>query len=122
MERYSPEDVSDEGLSDIYAYLADRTDEPPTGRVDVGATLYRRTGCYECHADEAQGGMHGPRLGPDPVTFAMFRWYTRHPTATMPPYSTNVLSDQDLADIYAFVQAQPAPLPLSSIPLLAPGR
>ena len=38
----------------------------------------------------------------------------------MPPYTAAVLSNQDLADIYAFLAARPQPPALSSIPLLAP--
>ncbi len=35
-------------------------------------------------------------------------------------YTTKVLSDRDLADIYAFLESLPKPAPVSSIPLLAP--
>jgi hypothetical protein len=36
----------------------------------------------------------------------------------MPPYTTKVLSDSDLANIYAFLQSRPTPPPVESIPLL----
>ncbi len=121
MPAYAAEILPDEDLSRMFAFLEAQTTEPASaGRVDVGAELYSAYGCYSCHADEAQGGQHGPRLGPDPITYARFEWYTRHPTRTMPPYSTVVLTDQEMADIYAFVEAQPQPPPLESIPLLAP--
>ena len=121
MPAYAAQAVPDEDLTRLFAYLeAQTTEASAAGRTDVGARLYSVYGCYSCHADEAQGGMHGPRLGPDPITYARFAWYVRHPTRTMPPYSPIVLSDLDIADIYAFVEAQPAPPPLSSIPLLAP--
>jgi mono/diheme cytochrome c family protein len=122
MPGYRAEDISEEDLTAIYAFLEPLAADtiPSAGRVDVGAMLYRKTGCYACHADEAQGGAQGPRLGPNPVTFAMFGWYTRHPTGGMPPYTSVVLSDQDLADIYAFVEARPQPPPVASIPLLVP--
>jgi len=121
MPPYSTQLVPDQGLIDMYAYLGPPVAQPaPAGRADVGATLYRQTGCYACHADEAQGGTQGPRIGPDPGTFSRFSWYHRHPTGAMPPYTATVLSDQDLADIYAFLQTRPQPPPVSSIPLLAP--
>ena len=121
MPAYNAQAVPDEDLTRLFAYLEAQTREASAaGRTDVGARLYSVYGCYSCHADEAQGGMHGPRLGPDPITYARFAWYVRHPTRTMPPYSPVVVSDRDIADIYAFVEAQPAPPPLSSIPLLAP--
>jgi hypothetical protein len=40
----------------------------------------------------------------------------------MPPYTEKVLSNQDMADIYAFLQARPLPLASKLIPLLAPPR
>ena len=92
----------------------------PAGRIDVGAALYRKVGCFQCHVNEAQGGANGPRLGPDPVPFARFSQYTRKPNGDMPPYSEKVLSAQDMADIYAFVRSRPRPPALSTIPLLTP--
>jgi mono/diheme cytochrome c family protein len=91
----------------------------PAGRADVGAALYRKVGCFQCHVNEAQGGANGPRLGPDPVPFARFSQYTRKPTGDMPPYTEKVLSAQDMADIYAFVRARPRPPAVNAIPLLA---
>ena len=91
----------------------------PPGRIDVGAAIYRKVGCFQCHVNEAQGGANGPKLGPDPVPFARFTQYVRRPTGDMPPYSEKVLSAQDMADIYAFVRARPRPPAVSAIPLLA---
>ena len=36
----------------------------------------------------------------------------------MPPYTAKVLSDSDLADIYAFVKSVPQPPKLDAVPLL----
>ena len=36
----------------------------------------------------------------------------------MPPYSEKILSDGDLADIYAYLQSIPKPPDAASIPLL----
>jgi hypothetical protein len=33
----------------------------------------------------------------------------------MPPYTEKVVSDAELADIYAFLQARPRPAPIDSI-------
>lgn len=121
--------VSDASLSDIYAYVHQKTAAPaaaqasasaPAGNVAAGAKLYGSIGCYQCHSNEGQGGTQGPRLGPNPVPFARFSSYIRHPTGEMPPYTATVLTDQGLADIYAWLQARPQPPALSSVPLLAP--
>jgi hypothetical protein len=36
----------------------------------------------------------------------------------MPPYTAKVVSDAELADIRAFLNSVPLPLPVKSIPLL----
>jgi len=92
----------------------------PPGRVDAGGVLYKKVGCYQCHANEAQGGLSGPRIGPNLVPFARFFDYIRKPTGEMPPYTPKVLSDQDIADIYAWVQARPRPPAVNTLPQLAP--
>ncbi len=90
----------------------------PPGDAANGKLLYRKTGCYQCHSDQAQGGTQGPRLGPNPIAFRGFLAYSRAPRGEMPPYTSKVMSDQDLADIYAFLRALPPPPPLAKIPLL----
>ena len=89
-------------------------------RVESGAALYKKKGCFECHVNEAQGGPQGPRLGPNPIPLPRFTTYVRNPSGEMPPFSERVLSKQDLEDIYAFLQARPQPKPVTSLPLLAP--
>jgi mono/diheme cytochrome c family protein len=125
MPPHTPAMVSDAALADIHSYLqghpAGGTQAAvPAGRVESGAALYRKTGCYQCHADEGQGSVHGPRLGPNPVAYARFSSYVRNPSAQMPPYTAVVLSDQDMADIYAFLAARPRPPAIERIPLLVP--
>jgi mono/diheme cytochrome c family protein len=93
---------------------------PPAGRADVGKTLFTKNGCFECHGSQAQGGTAGPRLGPRPIPFAAFVAYVRKPANDMPPYAPKVMSERDLADVYAFLQGLPQPAALSSIPLLRP--
>jgi len=91
----------------------------PAGKVDNGGVLYKKVGCYQCHSNQAQGGLSGPRIGPNLVPYARFSQYTRHPAGEMPPYTTKVLSDQDLADIYAWVNARPRPPAVDTLPQLA---
>ena len=91
----------------------------PAGNAERGKTIYRRDGCWECHGFDGQsGGGTGPKLGPPPMPFAAFTNQLRSPRNQMPPYTSKVLSDTDVADIYAFVQTLPQPPKVDTIPLL----
>jgi cytochrome c5 len=86
---------------------------------EAGKKLFVSYGCYQCHGYEAQGSSAtGPRLGPRPIAFAQVSKYVRAPTGQMPPYTTKVLPDADLANIYSFLQSRPVPPPVDDIPLL----
>src|SRR5271163_180419 len=94
--------------------------QTPSGNVQNGRKLFENYGCYQCHGREAQGGLGtGPRLGPKPIAFAAVQRYIRQPTGQMPPYTAKVVSDKDLADIYAFLQAVKQPPAVKQILLLS---
>ncbi len=96
-----------------------KADNAPTGNAKNGKAIYTTAGCYECHGREAQGGAGtGPKLGPAPIPYAAFVFQVRTPRDQMPPYTAKVLSDAELADIYACVQAASQPPKVDSIPLL----
>jgi len=121
MPAYPVEVLPEARLAAIYTYTSDQEGiAMPVGRVAAGGRLYEQSGCYSCHSNQGQGGTQGPRIGPGPVRWGKFVWYLRHPTAQMPPYSSSVLPDQELADIYAFLEVRPQPRPVAEIPLLAP--
>jgi ubiquinol-cytochrome c reductase cytochrome c subunit len=94
-----------------------KSDSAPAGNTQNGKKLFTSYGCYECHGHAAQGGT-GPRLGPNPLPLSAFVAYVRHPAAAMPPYTAKVVSDQDLADIHAFLASLPASPKAKDIPLL----
>ena len=79
----------------------------PTGNAENGKKLFLRDGCWECHGTVGQGGRDGARLADTALTTAQFTRYVRRPTGAMPAYIDKVLLDQDLADIWAYVKAQP---------------
>jgi mono/diheme cytochrome c family protein len=88
----------------------------PAGNAETGKKLFVSYGCYQCHGYEAQGSSAtGPRLGPRPIPFAAFSRYVRQPTGQMPPYTTKVVSDADLTNIYEFISSRPAPA--TNVPL-----
>ena len=94
------------------------TQATPAGNAANGKRLFSSDGCYECHGYEGQGGSAGAKLAPRPIAFTAFVNYVRRPTNQMPPYTAKVASDQDLADIYAFLLSIPSPPAVKSIPQL----
>lgn len=83
-----------------------------------GHALFVKVGCYQCHGYQGQGGAAGPRIAPDPLPFDGLAAFVRTSSGEMPPYTTTILSDGDLADIYAYLQSIPRPPALADVPLL----
>jgi len=111
------------GLLLILAMLAGSQNPPPAntprGDAQNGKTLFMKYGCYECHGREGQGSnATGPRLNQNPITYARFLAYIRKPSGEMPPYTAKVVSDQQAADLSAFLQSLPKPPAVDRIPLL----
>src|SRR5712692_5313294 len=91
----------------------------PAGDAEKGKALFVKNGCYQCHNYEGHGGAAGARLAPNPLPFRGFVNYVRSPRGDMPPYTARVMSEQDLADVHAYLRSRPRPAAVSSIPLLA---
>ncbi len=83
-----------------------------------GQALFAKIGCYSCHGYQGQGGAAGPRIGLTQLPLEGVSAFIRNSAGEMPPYSTKVLSEADLADIYAYLQSVPHPPDVKSIPLL----
>jgi mono/diheme cytochrome c family protein len=90
-----------------------------TASSNEGERLYMRVGCQECHGGVAQGAITGPRLASQLIPFEAFLSQLRDPADEMPPYEPQVLSDQQAADIFAYVQSIAAAPNPQSIPLLS---
>jgi mono/diheme cytochrome c family protein len=91
----------------------------PSARVENGKKIYERDGCYECHGRAGQGSrLTGPKIGPQPIPFSAFVTYVRAPKGQMPPYTSKVITDAELADIYSFLKSLPQPSSAKDIPLL----
>jgi mono/diheme cytochrome c family protein len=92
-------------------------DARAAGSADEGKAAFVRHGCYECHGFAGQGGA-GKTLAPNPLPFEAFSALVRNSTNAMPPYQKAVLSDGDLAAIYAYLRSIPKAPDYKSIPLL----
>ncbi len=93
---------------------------PPQAAGDAahGRQLFMRENCYYCHGTAGQGGRDGARIAAIGMNLQAFIRYVRRPAGAMPAFTEKILSDQDLTDIYAFLQSLPAAKPASEIPLL----
>ena len=85
-----------------------KTTSVAAANVENGKRLFMKDGCYQCHGREGQGSnMSGPRIAPNPPPLEVILGYVRKPSGEMPPYTAKVISDAELADIYAYLQSRP---------------
>ena len=90
------------------------------GSAENGKRVYMRVGCWQCHGTVGQGGTAGPRIAPDPLPYEALSAFVRTTNRAMPPYREAVLPNDELADIYAYLQSIPKPPPAETLPLLKP--
>ena len=95
-------------------------DPPPPGSGERGQQAFMKYMCYTCHGTVGQGADRGtgPKIAPGMLPYAAFAMQVRTPRLDMPPYRQKFLSDQELADIYAYLSlTKPSPA-AKEIPLL----
>ena len=85
---------------------------------EKGKAAFTQHGCWQCHGFQGQGGVTGPKLAPEPLPLETFTAFVRTSNRAMPPYPEAVLSNEDLADIHAYLQAIPKRADYKDIPLL----
>jgi mono/diheme cytochrome c family protein len=88
----------------------------PAANIANGRKAFIQHGCFSCHGFSGEGG-RGARLAQSSIPLQAFAQYVRRPNRSMPPFGTQV-SDQEMADIYAFIKSIPPSPDLKSIPLL----
>ncbi len=91
---------------------AQEKDKAPAGSAENGHKVYMKYMCYTCHGTVGQGADRGtgPKLAPNPVSFATFQAQLRTPRQDMPPYRKEFVSDQEVADLYAYLLSiKPSP-------------
>jgi len=92
---------------------------PPAGDAAKGKTSFERTGCWQCHGLQGQGGREGPRIAsPVPMAGPALSRFVRTTKGDMPPYTEKVLSNQELADIDAYLRSIPPAPDFTTIALL----
>jgi mono/diheme cytochrome c family protein len=106
-------------VSAVFAFVtgvATTQQASTSGDAQKGKELYLKYSCYACHSYDGHGGA-GPRLVPLAMTAPRFTAYVHNPRR-MPPYTDKVLTDAQLADLFAYIKAMPASPPPDQIPLL----
>jgi mono/diheme cytochrome c family protein len=92
--------------SAVLTSAATLAQDAPKGSAEAGKVIFNKS-CYTCHGTTGQGAaVTGPRIGPTALPFDAFLHQIRQPYNQMVPYPPSVLSDQDIADIYAYLQSQ----------------
>jgi len=94
--------------------------EGPSGDAARGKAVFTKYIFFTCHGSAGQGGDRGsgPRIAYDVWPWEGFVQQVRHPREQMPRYPKELVSDQDLADIYAYISSMKKGPKASEIPLL----
>ena len=91
----------------------------PQGDAVKGKAAFTHYGCYTCHGTEGQGAAAtGKKLAPNPLPYPAFSGFVRTTSQQMPPFTADILPEQDLMDIHAYLRSIPASPNPASIPLL----
>lgn len=92
--------------------------QAPAGDAARGQAAYMKNMCYTCHGSAGQGTRYGVRLGPKTLPWEAFSHQVRHPRAAMPRFPEEFVSDQDLADMLAYLASTKASPKSSEIAIL----
>jgi mono/diheme cytochrome c family protein len=74
----------------------------PAGDAAAGQQTYASLPCIGCHGENAEGNV-GPKLSGYSGGYDRFHSVVRNGEDSMPKFTTDDVSDQQLADIYAWV-------------------
>jgi mono/diheme cytochrome c family protein len=95
-------------------------ESPPAGSAERGHQGYMKYMCYTCHGTIGQGADRGtgPKLAPGMLPYPAFALQVRAPRQDMPAYRKEFVSDQELADMYAYLLTVKPSAAAKDIPLL----
>lgn len=80
----------------------------------AGKTVWEQQNCQYCHGEMGEGKYAGPRAGDGKSVEAWIK-QVRTPKANMPAYSEEQVSDQELADMNAYMQTLDKPASFTPI-------
>jgi ubiquinol-cytochrome c reductase cytochrome c subunit len=82
----------------------------PMGDAKTGLADFKKYGCYSCHGIVGQGtSRDGPRIDAPAIGFQAVLAQLRMPRYEMPAYTPVEISDQGVADIFAYLSTLPKP-------------
>ena len=82
--------------------------DAPRGDAKAGLATFQKYGCYSCHGIVGQGTLRdGPRLNATGIGYPALLQQLRTPRYEMPAYTAVQISDQQVADIFAYLASVP---------------
>ncbi len=91
----------------VLAFGAAHAQDMPKGDAKAGLADFRKFGCYSCHGIAGQGTLRdGPRLNAA-IGYPAVLAQLRTPRYEMPAYTAVQMSDQSVANIYAYLASIP---------------
>lgn len=90
----------------------------PKGDPVAGRKIYLENMCHACHGSVGQGGGPGPTLAATRLNFRGYLNQLRHPRSVMPPYGEPLMTDQEVADTYAYLKGLPGARAEKDLPAL----
>lgn len=91
----------------VLAFGAAHAQDMPKGDAKAGLADFRKFGCYSCHGIAGQGTLRdGPRLNAA-IGYPAVLAQLRTPRYEMPAYTAVQISDQSVANIYAYLASIP---------------
>lgn len=104
------------GLSVVVIAIASAALAAPSA--SRGKQTFMRVGCYQCHGTEGQGSNAGLPLALEPLPAEAIAQFIRGNPGNMPPYPESILSNDEIADIAAYIASvRPSPT-VDQIPIL----
>jgi mono/diheme cytochrome c family protein len=100
------------------ATLIPAMSQTPAGDAANGKKLFLRDGCFQCHGYAGQGGAAGARIAAIGLNAQGLIRYVRAPGGAMPAFTDKVITDQELTDVWAYLQTMPKAKAPKDIPLL----